>query len=105
MLVYLAKGSLPWQKCHGVAFEDIARVKGATPIDELCSGLPAPFATTLRIARELEFEDTPDYFGLIGMWETGGTTAPKDLPPASAPTVAATFAAASRARRRQCRSP
>jgi serine/threonine protein kinase len=105
MLVYLAKGSLPWQKCHGVAFEDIARVKGSTAIDDLCSGLPAPFATTLRIARELEFEDTPDYFGLISMWETGGTTVPKDSAPVPASTVEATFAAASRARRRQCRSP
>lgn len=74
MLVYLAKGSLPWQRCHGVAFDDIARVKAAMKIEDVCSGLPAAFANTLRAARELAFEDMPDYLKLGAIWETADMT-------------------------------
>ena len=74
MLVYLAKGSLPWQRCHGVAFEDIARVKGSMTIEDVCSGLPAAFGATLRAARELAFADMPDYLKLGTIWETADMT-------------------------------
>jgi serine/threonine protein kinase len=74
MLVYLAKGSLPWQRCHGVAFDDIARVKGALVIEDVCSGLPHAFAATLRAARNLAFEDMPDYLKLGTMWEAADMT-------------------------------
>lgn len=45
VLVYLAKGSLPWQelenkKSHGLAKATLKRM-GETSIDELCAGLPS----------------------------------------------------------------
>lgn len=77
MLVYLAKGELPWQrlpkKVHGAALSDdnfkrIGDCKVATPMSALCDGLPACFLETLTYARECRFEDLPDYEYIDTVW-------------------------------------
>lgn len=66
VLVYLCRGSLPWQ---GVG-EDlkpkernrlIGRAKRRTKLAELCDGLPKAFRKFLKYCRALDFEEEPDY--------------------------------------------
>jgi len=66
VLVYLCKGSLPWQ---GVAESKerhkrnraIGKAKTKTSVDDLCSGLPSAFQEYIEATRALEFDETPDY--------------------------------------------
>lgn len=65
LLIYLAKGTLPWQ---GVAannkkekYHRICDLKMATPIHTLCAGLPAAFPTYMKYVRELQFDERPNY--------------------------------------------
>ena len=64
-LVYLAKGSLPWQHVSGeTEDEDISVVsdsKHQTTTTELCDGLPHEFVALTDYAKGLEFQTTPDY--------------------------------------------
>lgn len=64
-LLYLARGSLPWQ---GLGIEDkkekyekILNMKTEFHIETLCQGLPIEFARYMYYCRELKFEDKPDY--------------------------------------------
>ncbi len=80
MLVFLAKGSLPWQGMttppEDGTFQSIARVKRDTPLDVLCAGLPSAFQTTITYARQLGFAAMPDYTYLYGLWTAhSGTSA------------------------------
>ena len=65
ILVYFMKGSLPWQglKASNVKekYEKIKRKKMYTSLDNLCLGLPDEFKTFIQYARDLKFEDRPDY--------------------------------------------
>ena len=64
VLIYLAKGSLPWQSRRGHRKQlnrEIGELKASTSIKELCHGLPPGFARLLKYARSLEFEQQPDY--------------------------------------------
>lgn len=65
VLIYLSKGSLPWQGIPTDAkerkFEAIGEMKASTPIEVLCSGLPEEFASFLRAVRQLDFQEDPDY--------------------------------------------
>jgi serine/threonine protein kinase len=65
ILVYFAKGSLPWQGVRGAnkqgRYEKIKESKIETPIEVLCEGLPPEFAEYLRYSRALAFEEAPDY--------------------------------------------
>ena len=65
ILVYFMKGSLPWQGLKDKNSKDkyakIKEKKIATTLDELCQGLPDEFKTFIQYARELKFEDKPDY--------------------------------------------
>jgi serine/threonine protein kinase len=73
-LVFLAKGSLPWQR---VAFPDngsqsaheaILQKKLATSYEALCDGLPREFVEYFRIVRALGFEEEPPYQRLRDMF-------------------------------------
>lgn len=58
MLVYLARGELPWQRLQP---SDMLKNKESTPIDELCAGLAPAFARFVRECRGLEFASKPRY--------------------------------------------
>ena len=64
-LIYLAKGRLPWQgvrtKNKKEKHKKIMESKIAYTPDKLCEGLSNEFVSLLKYARELDFEDRPDY--------------------------------------------
>ncbi|KAK8888530.1 serine/threonine protein kinase [Tritrichomonas musculus] len=65
LLIYFAKGKLPWQRF--IANDKAAKrrfiyeKKQSTPINILCEGLPQEFAIFLEYTRKLDFEEVPDY--------------------------------------------
>lgn len=64
IILYLIKGSLPWQGVLGKGREQIgqvASIKTKTPISELCRDLPIEFAALISKARSMTFEEAPDY--------------------------------------------
>lgn len=65
VLIYFARGGLPWQGLRAQTkrqkYTRIMECKLHTDIDTLTRGLPAEFNTFLRYARELRFDDRPDY--------------------------------------------
>jgi serine/threonine protein kinase len=82
VLVYFAKGKLPWQGVNaqnkGDKYHKIMEKKLATPVEYLCMGLPrirvviqfvAEFSTYMHYTRSLKFEDRPDYSFLKKMFK------------------------------------
>ena len=65
LLVYLAKGSLPWQSSMADKKKDdntpISETKFKMPIDELCKGCDSALAEYLKYCKKLKFDETPDY--------------------------------------------
>ncbi|KAH0787913.1 hypothetical protein GPJ56_008262 [Histomonas meleagridis] len=65
VLVYLLKGSLPWIGLSGSRnkskFQMICDYKEIIPLSRVCEGLPPEFAEYLRLVRQLEFTDEPEY--------------------------------------------
>ena len=59
------KGSLPWQglkaKNMKEKYEKIKEKKISTSLDDLCKSLPDEFKTFIQYARDLKFEERPDY--------------------------------------------
>jgi casein kinase 1 len=72
VLLYLLKGSLPWQniKANTKTQRDIKilRMKDDTPLEEICSGAPKEFVEYLNYFTTLLFEATPDYAYLKGIF-------------------------------------
>lgn len=68
-MLYLVKGSLPWQglaarnksKSKGEQYQKIAHMKMTIPIETLCQGAPDAFVHYFRYVRMLDFDGTPDY--------------------------------------------
>lgn len=65
MLIYFAKGRLPWQgireKDKYELFKKIGNIKISTSFEKLCDGLPYCFLRYLLYCRALKFTDEPDY--------------------------------------------
>ncbi|EAX92854.1 CK1 family protein kinase [Trichomonas vaginalis G3] len=65
MIIYLLKGSLPWQNVKAATKKDkydaILQKKLDTPSDVLCAGIPREFKFFLDDIRRLDFTDTPHY--------------------------------------------
>jgi len=65
ILIYFLQGTLPWQglkaKTKAQKYEKISEKKLSTPVEELCQGAPAEFATYQNYVRSLRFEEKPDY--------------------------------------------
>lgn len=65
ILVYFARGSLPWQGLRAAGkkerYQRILEKKLQTPVTTLCAGLPPAYTEYVRYCRALRFRDTPDY--------------------------------------------
>ena len=62
MLVYFAKGHLPWQGVKGPDKNTLIRkLKEQITIDELTEGLPDAFNNFLKYSRRLEYDEEPNY--------------------------------------------
>lgn len=65
MLVYLAKGSLPWQglkkKTKENQLDKIGEKKMMINLKALCENLPSCFYEYINYTRNLQFTDKPDY--------------------------------------------
>ena len=68
VLLYLLKGSLPWQGMNASSrlekYRFIMDKKVAVPDEELCRGLPDEFKEFLQYSKQLGFDDSPDYESL-----------------------------------------
>eukprot|EP00826_Nyctotherus_ovalis_P059026 TRINITY_DN8173_c0_g2_i2.p1 TRINITY_DN8173_c0_g2~~TRINITY_DN8173_c0_g2_i2.p1 ORF type:complete len:210 (+),score=37.11 TRINITY_DN8173_c0_g2_i2:126-755(+) len=64
MLVYFARGRLPWQGVRGAdrreKYAKIREMKMGS-VDALCEGLPLQLSVYFKYCRTLRFEDTPNY--------------------------------------------
>ena len=58
-LIYSALRKLPWTGCCNP--KAVLQKKLATPLKQLCQGLPTPFCDFVLYVRELDFDKKPDY--------------------------------------------
>ena len=66
MLIYFARGSLPWQGLKNVKSgeahkERIGEIKIGTSVKSLCNGIPSVLGEYLELARGLKFAEKPNY--------------------------------------------
>lgn len=65
MMLYLYRGSLPWQGLRAATqkqrYDRIKEKKMDTSIENLCRGIPNEFVIYLNYTRSLRFDDKPDY--------------------------------------------
>ena len=65
MLIYFAKGSLPWQGVPADNKQDkyalIGKMKQDCILEDLCNGLPTAFQDYMSCVRSLEFKERPNY--------------------------------------------
>jgi len=79
MLLYLLRGSLPWQglgpeeACGAGKYDKIMDAKMDTPVEVLCKGLLPEFSAHLKYCRALGYEEEPDYNYLLRLWRTAFT--------------------------------
>ena len=73
VLIYLAKGRLPWQQGNprlGVLKnEQIVKVKATTKLEVLCGGLGGCFLEFMKYVKALKFSQEPDYELMAGFFE------------------------------------
>ena len=76
-LIYLAKGKLPWQgvrtKNKKEKHKKIMESKSQISPEKLCEGLSKEFVNLLKYARELDFEERPDYKNIKLMFKNSIT--------------------------------
>lgn len=72
VLVYLAKGFLPWQgltcSTKTKRYEAIGKMKRDMKVSELAKGLPIGFCRYLEYARNMKFDEKPDYEYMRGLF-------------------------------------
>lgn len=72
VLIYLIKGSLPWQglKCKDKdeKYRKIKEMKEKTTPEELCQGLPIQFKEYLEYCFKLQYDDEPNYKYLYNLF-------------------------------------
>ena len=65
LLIFLMKGKLPWQgvtgNSHKECYQKLYLMKKYMPIEKLCNGLPEGMSDYLKYAKNLRFEEKPDY--------------------------------------------
>merc|ERR1712032_1661067 len=71
---YFLRSSLPWSgldaKTQEEKYKRIREKKEEVPLEELCAGFPTEFQKYLKIARDLDFKQRPDYKMLRGLFRT-----------------------------------
>lgn len=65
VIIYLMRGSLPWQGLpatdHRERMRKIGEMKRRMPVEEICDRCPDEFASYLRYVKHLDFYEAPDY--------------------------------------------
>lgn len=69
VLIYLLRGSLPWQDISGSQKKKMLQMKKTVSLDVICEGLPVEFQLLLKHARTLKFEERPNYQHLRGLMQ------------------------------------
>ena len=68
VMMYFLRGSLPWMGIKAVnkkqKYDKIREVKMSTSSEELAYGFPSEFTSYLSYVKELNFDETPDYWYL-----------------------------------------
>lgn len=70
VLIYLSKGSLPWNSSRLSCKSAHESIKLTITPAQLCSGLPDCFYKALTYVRALQFEEKPDYGYLRSLFRT-----------------------------------
>ncbi|GET89262.1 casein kinase I, putative [Leishmania tarentolae] len=89
LFIYFLRGSLPWQgiqaKDQQIKTIKIGETKMATPLEELCKGVPKEFLKYFQYCRSLSFAQKPDYDSLrrlfLDLGKRLGLTLPAPDPP------------------------
>lgn len=65
VIIYLMRGSLPWQGLpandHKDRMKKIGDMKRKMPLEEICERCPEEFVSYLRYVKHLDFYEAPDY--------------------------------------------
>ena len=73
VLIYLVKGTLPWQGLPGRSknekYNNIKKKKIETSLEDLCRGYPNEFREFMEYCRSLKFEQEPNYRTCVGFFE------------------------------------
>jgi serine/threonine protein kinase len=73
VLLYLLRGSLPWQGLkigqHQDRYSIIYEKKKSTSPEELCQGFPEQFVEYFLYVKKLKFDEEPDYLYLKGLFK------------------------------------
>ena len=69
MLVYLLKGRLPWSDQDDLSLSVTGLHKKVMSAEEICVGLPQVFEDLLNYARNLSYDETPDYRSYISAFK------------------------------------
>jgi serine/threonine protein kinase len=71
VMMYLLRGSLPWQglKVYGKEdkYQKILQKKKETPVEELCKSFPSQFGEFVTYVKSLNYTDDPNYDYLKGL--------------------------------------
>ena len=71
MMIYLMKGHLPWQGMVNSnpkkKYDRIKKLKLEIKLTDLCTGLPKECVKFIQYARDMKFEDKPNYHYLRGL--------------------------------------
>ena len=70
VIIFLAKGQLPWQNLNVSEAEKtkkVGEIKIKTTVEELCKGLPEEISKYLVYVKNLSFKENPDYIFLKGL--------------------------------------
>merc|ERR1712070_245403 len=74
MFLYFLRGALPWSgldaKTQEEKYRKICEKKEQTPIESLNTGFPKQFDEYLKYARNLNFDERPDYNYLYGLFNS-----------------------------------
>lgn len=72
VLIFLHRGSLPWQGFTGNGKEMlVCRKKGSMSIADICRGCPEEIKYLLAYVRELRYDSEPDYAYMMTLMEFG----------------------------------